>query len=730
MANSFIRFWQVPGLDVQKNFKIENIEYFLTEKATKTSSIIQIQYQKIALNLSVKLNIGQMGVLPTFEYNYARITFENPDTLNLKFYYYIENWQWLSENTIRLDLILDVLNSVDYSFDKKTKIIRQHGKQFYSWEKVSATSIKVIRNIDLHDEGITPQLYRKSSLQNLSLSVTGGSGTEIPVTINQNWFLIYRASENPDSNIPNKIYDLYLCAENPFTIYDPDGIATPVTYQPKDFVSQTSFYYVIGTGNGEKVTYAPTGESAVTLDLAVDEFIIINYKNRTHFYIWHYKNDEQVGDRKEIETLTVERAATGFYGVSPMRKTAENVKLQKIWYINAGVANELVVNGIGSVDRTDTKLIKIIEIPYQPIYLKQYGLPADRRYMVDKEKVSFDLNYSLLRVMYPWETLDQEYICTTPFLSVLQENQAIKTKADYDDEGPNDEFYESKIYQSAFYKPTIIYDSFQYFISLEKLESSVDLKSFNMYFYMTNTINSRFLFIFDLPFNKQIEEDYEIMLYVSRNNELPLLNSEYLDYIRNGYNFDVKAKQRKDFYSFLKLGTSLLGASTAETPIPSIAGKATSLLTTISSVAEGEESLQKKIQDTQMRGVSASNADAYDLMNIYARNRLLLGIYEVNDIMKRNLYDLFYYYGYRVDELGIPETDSRTCFNYVQCEAVFKDESLIRKEYRDRLRDLYMQGVTYIHQYVNHSRRIVYDIEQESANREVAYDEFLKTLNN
>ena len=59
-------------------------------------------------------------------------------------------------------------------------------------------------------------------------------------------------------------------------------------------------------------------------------------------------------------------------------------------------------------------------------------------------------------------------------------------------------------------------------------------------------MNSRFLFDFNnndkgIKYWKQIQ-DYPYLMSVARNNNVVTYNSEYVNYMRNGYNYDVKAK--------------------------------------------------------------------------------------------------------------------------------------------------------------------------------------------
>lgn len=727
-----IYLYQVLNFDASKNFKIKAILYFLENNSVKWKGPNLIQYQKPSLTMSIKLNLSQLSVIPNFDYNYVRMKWTKSLTESVNMYFFVSGWQWLSENTIRIDLTMDVLNSISFSFDKRTRILRQHGKQFSSFSR-SGQQLTIFRDIDLHDEGISASLYRNNTLQEMTLTPSG-EGVYIPYVIKKNWYLIYRSVEVPDSNIPNQIYNCYVACDDEFSIYDANGIASPVIMYPKDYTLY-QFLYIIGTGAGERVTYTD-GSQQNDLTLEEGEFIAID-PQKTYFYVWHYKNDLPVGERVKVESITVVKAQSGRWGNSPRATTADGVNSgrNKVLQINAGVSYNYTVNSIDALDRTDPRLIKIIEIPYQPIIMKVVGLPGDNRHSLEGEKVVFDRETSFLKINFPWETIEQNYSTNGDLLSPLHISESLKTHLDYDEEKRNDA-YESKLYQSAFYNPTIVYDSFSYSIPLEKVEHDTLLTTFNIDFHFTSTINSRFLFKFDIPYSYEIEEDFEKILYISRNNELPLLNSEYLNYIRNGYNYDVKTKLRSDVSSGVRIVSNVISAAAGGalvgpggSAVGAFAGLVTGVYNAISNSIQNEQNIQEKLQEKRNRAVSVENADAYDLMNVYAKNRLLSGVYKVSDSLEKNIKDLFYYFGYSVNEMGIPDTTSRIYFNFVQCDAVFENEGLIRRDYLNRLKELFSEGVTYIHRYNKHTGGFVYDLKQEMNNREVAFDDFLRQQN-
>lgn len=113
------------------------------------------------------------------------------------------------------------------------------------------------------------------------------------------------------------------------------------------------------------------------------------------------------------------------------------------------------------------------------------------------------------------------------------------------------DFYESALYKSEYFQMKFVYDSFNYIIQNELLSGTTyvnkDLsKPWYMKMVTTSTMNSRFLFDFNNN-NKGIKywkqtQDYPYLMSVARNNNVVTYNSEYVNYMRNGYNYDVKAK--------------------------------------------------------------------------------------------------------------------------------------------------------------------------------------------
>lgn len=728
MATCTLTLYKILYFDSSKRFKIEGIETFL-DFEQQASETFLIQYQKLNLSMNIKLNIPQANIVGDFGYNYAKIHY---DTEEKDFYFFIENYQWIAMSTIEVTLVLDVLNSINFEFDKRTQILREHRNTLTDFSYDPSTNVvSTKRLIDTHTEGLNLPLFRRAELTPLTLAPK--STSNLAFNVNQNWYLIYRTTTTPDTENPESIYDCFLCADRPIKIYDAEGIVSPIVYTPQT-ISQGNYFFYADPGDGDvTVSYTLSGGTKVeaTLTAEDEDFVTIERVSKTEFNVWYYSRNELMAAKSgKCETFTIVSGSYGHYSTSPRRKDYDNiVNLPNKWYWNANTENEYIIQGIEDVDRTDTRLIKIIEIPYQPLELITYGLPSNRVYQIgdqDKDYFYFSREMQMLRFAYPWKTISKTYYAGGSLLSPLKTTSTLKEKPYYDNEGKND-FYESKLYHSDFYEQALVYDSFRWVLDLEKVDITNIPSSIEVDFHFTNTINSRFLFNFNIDFNKELTEDFANVLSVSRNNELPLLNSVYLDYVRNGYNYDVKAKQRKEFNIIARAGLAI-GSAVGNTSGLALVGTALSTITAIQELGQAEDTIKQRLEQNASRSVSVSTADAYDLMNVYAKNRLLYGVYELSESAKNLVSDLFYYFGYSINENGIPNTTSRTQFNYVQCNAVFKNEGLMKSDFRERLRDLFSLGVTYIHHYQNHVGDYVYDLEQISANRQKDFDDFLKGL--
>lgn len=118
-----------------KNAKIEAIRSYLTVHGR--TNPIEVQYQQIALNKTIKLDLAQAQVGKAV-YNYLEIYQDSKS-----FYYFIDKATWKSTSTVEFELTLDTVNtfSSDFTFNKKTHITRQHKDRLKPQLVIDTTSL-------------------------------------------------------------------------------------------------------------------------------------------------------------------------------------------------------------------------------------------------------------------------------------------------------------------------------------------------------------------------------------------------------------------------------------------------------------------------------------------------------------------------------------------------------------------------------------------------------------
>ena len=355
---------------------------------------------------------------------------------------------------------------------------------------------------------------------------------------------------------------------------------------------------------------------------------------------------------------------------------------------------------INSVDRTDTRIVKIIKMPYAPFTLDFVGgklrIPTGWTYS-GGYLVLNDLNTEFLNIVEGNDDFSS-YVNLTVVPSDIGKNK------------DNDIKYESKLYNSNFFSLKYIYDSFEKEFLLERYSTNAAFPGVRIDFKQSNNISSNAVFKF-IPMNGTYKEPtlYGQFLNVNRQNEVALYNSDYLNYIRNGYNYDKKAKALQLGAGLVGVGLGLAGAAASVfLPAAGVVGAAgaislaTSALSSISSVINtsisNELALQQKLENAKRSAASVSNTEDLNLLSYYNGNRLIKYTENINDNIKKSLYDLFRLTGYACNDYAIPVVDSRLYYNFLQCKADIEETDwTYGKEFLDDIKAKYEIGVTYFH---------------------------------
>ena len=394
--------------------------------------------------------------------------------------------------------------------------------------------------------------------------------------------------------------------------------------------------------------------------------------------------------------------------------------------ISMGSLTQSTLYGSNSIDKTLEENIKLINIPYSPT---PYEIDSNNVYTFDAcwtySSVDGKLKLTDFTKRFSNEIETNYENLVREFFQTLYHNIDITTDA-------SRTLIDPKILHSDFTRFKFVYDSFGKIFPLEQVSYDSSNKTdfnFKFEFVMSRNIVSKFLFKFEQLKYNHSTEDYDNILPVSRNNEEVLYSSQYLDYLRSGYNYDLKSKERQETASAIGIGLNVAGllASIGLSFVPG--GQAIGIGSAVASglglvgqivnyaktTAQNEENIQRKLQETQMQANSVKNADDYDLLYAYSSNKAKMIRYECSSRMQHILDDLFYYCGYVHNEQGKPSIHTRRSFNFVQASLEVDQTTNLTNEILDDIKEKFEQGVTFLHYSFNK-----YDFAQDKENIELS----------
>lgn len=704
-----------------------------------------------------------------------------PGSVLFTYYYFVANIEPASEAAVRLDLLMDVLNTFAPSslgMTPRTLVKREHRDRYTalvsSTETFSGTTPVILETyfpentvfignptmtgissyvidktsspvsitinpsaanwsisfpvkttkaiIDPFDEGISPVLYH-------------GLPTELEKANKENagWNLVYSGSTGIDCHlIPDRETVVQFVSPSAMTVGSGVGELNDGKYyyfypeisgDVRVIDGNVIAGYVSKSVNTTRGFYLHASGTAIYLKPFVLGYTASIITGSPIQKFW-YEPQIQItpGVAKLIFTTTNIKAArynseqSNFLPTPPAGGT--------IVTFNNNTATGGTVDPLATYDRTTSTLLKIIALPYPPLDGLTGILAND---IGQLETVS---GYDYIKVnaenfSYSIDTLnlDPAYIALSrvPY-PVNTESRTNKS--------------ENKIFNSAFFRPRFVYDSFGYDFHIEDVDPEIPRNTeFNLVFKVTNTVNSRFMFYFpdwDISKLKRAVEDYPGYLLVARNNERMILNSDYLNYIRTGYNYDVKSKNRREGLSILSGAAGVIGAVgsvgrsiATGNPLGVVTGAATlsnTLLNTANSIAASEDAINAKKTQLENSAVSVAGSDDIDLLFAYSGNRAFLYYYQCSERMKTAILDLFYYCGYATTEHKTPDLDSREWFNFIQADLDVSPTVNIPADCLAEILAKYSDGVTVFHKQVL-SGVNTWDLDQDKENWETLFFE-------
>lgn len=234
----------------------------------------------------------------------------------------------------------------------------------------------------------------------------------------------------------------------------------------------------------------------------------------------------------------------------------------------------------------------------------------------------------------------------------------------------------------------------------------------------------------------EINDPFYFILQNQRDNQEPLISSEYINYMRNGYNYDQKAKNIATAKSAISavtgLGTAAVYAGTGN--IPAALGAGLGVVSSLSSLAfnriENDLAIERKQAEAKAKGANVANVNSQDLFREYNKgNAPVFAWYELKEYLKKPISDYFFYYGYKDNSLlsrfggwwkfRQNELNSRFRFNYLEMDMKIKPgaKTMDSEVLADIVRK-FKQGVTFIHHDSASGAPVEWDLDQEYENWE------------
>lgn len=712
-------------------------------------TITDFQYVKHGLNISIKIDANQVIInkdIPDYPYNYVSIT--NSDD-GRTFYYFIMDIEWVSQNTVRFILSIDSVATFwdDLDFNEKTTILREHKDRFYQKDTIDAGAT-LVRKIDEEPEGINPIQVKQSEL-----TITDANIDDL------SWYLIYKTEQDASKLNENPV-KCYLCASEDLKIDQATG-DTSITLGNLN-KNYTYFFLDVENNTNSGFSVTTTSTNTFTLDEvsggSTAKVLVIRYDNtEAKWFVGSlfYDNNDVYTKNKRIlyadsVVLTFINGLTQGYYYTLNKDITDYYEYRYLATISnrylTGTSGDVYIKSIKTLDKTDTTIMKIINTPYCPINMTKtnniWSFPNTWEYSREQQYLKLkDLDSEFLRSIRTLTLPNTTYkITDTTKLTGLRNNDL-----------------ESKIYHSDITSLSFIYDSFLKSYRREACITNDEEPVVEIKFKQSNNIISNMLFDFTPGANQEYKqiEAFENILPCTRNNELTIYSSDYLNYMRTGYNFDKKANSLALTQNIINSAVGLVGTGiSAGLQLGNITkgnliatdkalseqfgsdylktGKADDYIlqtyknvkytSGINSIATNQmlglginagqavtntvfqslqqaNSLKAKQANLAIQKASVSGSDDLNLMKYYSGNKLVMYEFGPIDVVKNNICDIFYYTGYAVNKQEMPNMFSRSNFNFIQCDPIFTTASTNKfiKPYLEDIKLRFNLGVTVYH---------------------------------
>ena len=715
-----------------RHLAFDSVADYLTGAHVASSKISNVMLERRAfdmLDVDINLALNAADYLAanysSNRIDYAKIELTETGSTALVYYYFVKSVEWRSVGACKLHCRLDVLATFPLhetaNASKRGILLHEHTvthrKHKARFQDYDSDNLRAIRLVDKYDEGLQPVLYQRRGVLLLDANEPDPDDGLVQ------WNLVYRNKDVPSSEYQDNPVECHLTTDENASV-NLAGVANEIS--SACLTSGDGYDYAIDMNDlTEYTTQFVFGATTVTVDTNLgSQFYgfrknpdgtvsLLRYRWQPG-YPWEILQVYAASDFIEI----IDAPNSSLHCFPNWLPQTGNPDSKTYDYVIQLDSTLVSIKGIhGSYDRTSQKLIKICKVPYAPVAITYdedagaFSVPTGWSLDLSANDLKQDdINKRFKRLL----ALVPESGAANPFIDNLIVTWAsagvLPAKGQ-----TRDKKYESKLKNSSFHPCKFAYDSFCLPIMWECAKDGLLYADFGFpagiqaNYVVSTTFSGSFAFDFveaATLFAGGETQDYPHRLAVTRNNQEPIFNSAYLNYVRTGYNYDVKAKNQQLVGSAIGIGASVAGglaaAAMMSNPYTAIIGAgvgvAASILSAVNSQINSENQIQQKLQSARMQAVTISASDDVDLLVDYSGNRLKYIEYDPSEAVSDALFNLFYYCGYACNDMGVPDIHSRVYFDYLQADAELEAMNAnIPNVFLDEARTRISEGITVIH---------------------------------
>ena len=688
------------GTAIKPNHLIEDIETYLDKHKATTgylaSNVLtgckEFEADKESFSIRVEIKSASLGVLVHLSYCKLSGTFG-------KRYYFVTGYNKVSDYIVDINLQLDVVNSYQtLLLSNEFKNVKMKRKMKDRWKLYNQTYYRIY---DKCDEGLGSVCTQVDFTQALH---------------NDTCYLVNKALKDTDFlHVPYSmnVTQVYVDDDNSTSysaMYEKVNDLSWDTFQSGTGTEKGNSRRILGyTGTNKVISLHMTLNNASSFDVVSQAFYLhVPGNSKTTnvvLYLGTYVDKQftpltkfELGSAYKAFSLTNMGGSDGFVistaysanfidelGLNQAYSYSTLLITNYTSYGSTGSTVSVKPSSIASLNRYSDDLINVMEVPLVPGYWAINYTPILGVVVKDEligETYTLDLNPSTSEPRHYTKTI----------------NKGVRTR---------NITMESKLYGSYVRDHMIQYDTFSLPIQpeyyngyIQSLSTSI-LKSVDLSGDLSIKCNS----IIPSSYNSNV-------LTCSRNNNKVIYNSEYLNYLRNGYNYDEKAasltKIKNGINTAVSIGSTVVSGATKASMgslgtfglISSATSAATTLTNSIISGIENDRALAQKRLELINSAPTMTGSNSGALFK--SLNGGTIAPYYVtlkpSDEVLNSIWNLFYFYGYAdnttVDKLKLTKT--REYFDYYQGDAESNYSTDIRCQ---RAVQALSEGITIEHHY-------------------------------